>query len=358
VPDMTHAGGYSALPGLDLVRLHDYMRNVRPDLVGGEPLTGRLITGGRSNLTFLVSAGANRWVLRRPPLGHVLATAHDMAREYRVIKALAGTAVPVPVPVIHCADVAVIGSPFYLVTEVSGVVYRDRAQTDALSASHRRRLAFDLTTTLSVLHSLDPAEVGLADFGRPEGFLQRQIRRWSAQLHQSRSRPQEKVDELLAGLLRTCPESGRAALVHGDFRLDNVMAANDARRSIAAVLDWEMATLGDPLTDLGLLLVYWDGLGAIDNPILSAAGTRAGFPPGSELAARYAEATGRDVSRLWWYVAFGCFKLAAILEGIYWRFLTGHTVGHGFGKVGTLVEPLADWGLSTLAARSITLPGS
>ncbi|HEY0699846.1 MAG TPA: phosphotransferase family protein, partial [Micromonospora sp.] len=307
---------------------------------------------GKSNLTYLVDAGGRRFVLRRPPLGHVLATAHDMAREYRVISALADTDVPVPRTLLLCADPGVLGAPFYLMEQVSGTVFRSRSQTDPLTGAQRRELAMAMMDTLAALHAVDPAAVGLADFGRPVGFLARQVRRWSGQLDRSRSRPLPGVDELRDRLAATVPpDTGAGRIVHGDFRLDNLMAGVDPV-AVRAVLDWEMATLGDPLADLGLLLTYWQVLGDSDlaagNPVADGLGPRAGFPAGDELIDRYAGRSDVDVGPLHWHVALGCFKLAVICEGIHYRHTLGQTVGAGFDGIGALVGPLVEQGLAAL----------
>ena len=333
--------------GLDLDRLTRHLSVAAPGLVGG-PLTAELIPGGKSNLSYVVSDGVSRWVLRRPPLGHVLATAHDMTREHRVLTALAPTAVPVPRTVLRCEEPDVLGAPFFLMEYVAGTVYRSAEQTRALSAHRCHAIAGDLIDVLASLHDVDAEAVGLTDFGRPAGFLDRQLRRWKAQLDASRSRPVPGIVELHGRLSADVPTSVAAAIVHGDFRLDNVLVGADDR--VAAVLDWEMAALGDPLADLGLLLVYWDGLAAIpDNAVSTAVIGGTAFPPGGDLVDRYAARRDVDLSRLDWYVALGCFKLAVIAEGIHFRHVAGQTVGPGFDTIGGVVQPLVELGLSTLA---------
>ncbi len=241
-----------------------------------------------------------------------------------------------------------LGAPFFLMEHVAGTVYRSAEQTRALQTYRCHTIAYDLIDVLAELHDVDAAAVGLGDFGRPDGFLDRQLRRWKAQLDASRSRPVRGIDELHKRLSADVPASAAAAIVHGDFRLDNVLVGDDDH--IAAVLDWEMATLGDPLADLGLLLVYWDGLAAIpDNAVSSAVMAGTAFPPGGDLVARYATRRDVDLSRLDWYVALGCFKLAVIAEGIHYRHAAGQTVGPGFDTIGDVVEPLVELGLSTLA---------
>ncbi|NEY31793.1 phosphotransferase [Streptomyces sp. PRKS01-65] len=331
-------------PGLDLDRLRGLLDRERPGLVSG-PLSGRLIEGGRSNLTYAVSDGTAQWVVRRPPLGHVLATAHDMRREHRVISALHPTDVPVPRPVLLCEDEEVLGAPFYVMEFVEGTPYRTADQLAPLGPGRTRGTVLNLVDTLVELHAVDPAEVGLEDFGRPEGFLDRQLRRWAKQLAASRTRDLPGIDELHATLGRELPRSPAPAVVHGDYRLDNVLIGADDR--IAAVLDWEMSTLGDPLTDLGLLVMYSAPLGLPGSPVSTTA-EAPGHPAPAELIERYAARSGRDVSAVSWYTAFAWFKLAVILEGIHYRYTRGQTVGRGFDRIGDLVPVFIEHGLTTL----------
>ncbi|MEE1929227.1 phosphotransferase family protein [Streptomyces sp. TRM 70351] len=331
-------------PGLDTVRLRRHLDEVAPGLVRAA-LRARLIEGGRSNLTYHITDGTGAWVLRRPPLGHVLATAHDMAREYRVISALGPTAVPVPGTLLLCEDPDVLGAPFYVMEYVRGTPYRSAGELAALGPERTRAVVLALPDALVDLHAVDPAEVGLGDFGRPDGFLERQLRRWGKQLDASRSRDLPGIDELHAALARDLPGSPAPAIVHGDFRLDNVLVTADDR--ISAVLDWEMSTLGDPLTDLGLLVMYSQQRAVPGAPIATTR-EAPGHPGPAELIERYAAGSGRDVSRIAWYTAFAYFKLAVICEGIHYRFTLGQTVGGGFDRIGGLVPLLTDSGLDTL----------
>ncbi|GAB3597364.1 phosphotransferase family protein [Angustibacter peucedani] len=335
--------------GLDLTALSGWLDDQHPGLRQGD-LRGELIAGGRSNLTYALDDDTHRWVLRRPPLGHVLATAHDMAREHRVISALAGSAVPVPATVLECAaEGSPLGAPFYVMERVEGEVLRSADALRTVPLDERAPLAHRLVDTLAALHAVDPDSVGLADFGRPEGFMTRQVSRWGRQLDASRSREVDGIDALHDGLAARVPEAQRAVVVHGDFRLDNLLV-RPGPWDVAAVLDWEMATLGDPLTDVGLLLVYWGeadaphGLGSVADVPAAVEG----FPSGSDLAARYAEVTGLDVAPLPWYVAFGFFKLAVILEGIHFRWTQGQTVGEGFDQIGSVVPGLVAAGTAQL----------
>ncbi|MGW3864018.1 phosphotransferase family protein [Streptomyces sp. NPDC005047] len=332
-------------PGLDLDRLRELLDRERPGLVTG-PLSGRLIEGGRSNLTYAVTDGTARWVVRRPPLGHVLATAHDMKREHRVISALHPTDVPVPRPLLLCEDEDVVGAPFYVMEFVEGTPYRTADQLAPLGPERTRAAVLNLVDTLVELHAVDPAEVGLGDFGRPEGFLDRQLRRWAKQLDASRNRDLSGIDELHATLGRELPRSPAPTVVHGDYRLDNVLIGGE-NDEINAILDWEMSTLGDPLTDLGLLVMYSSPLGMPDSPVSTTA-QAPGHPAPAELVQRYADRSGRDVGAVAWYTAFAWFKLAVILEGIHYRYTLGRTVGPGFDRIGDLVPVFIEHGLTTL----------
>ncbi|MGQ4513874.1 phosphotransferase [Streptomyces sp. DW26H14] len=336
-------------PGLDLDRLRAHLDRELPGLVHG-PLQARVIEGGRSNLTYVVrdtaaSEGPGQWVVRRPPLGHVLATAHDMRREYRVISALGTTPVPVPRTLLLCEDEKVTGAPFYVMEFVGGTPYRTAEQLAPLGPRRTRSAVLGLVDTLVDLHAVDPAAVGLGDFGRPEGFLDRQLRRFGKQLDASRSRDLPGIDELHGALSGALPASPAPTVVHGDYRLDNVLLGDDDR--VRAVLDWEMSTLGDPLTDLGLLVMYSVRLDLPDSPVSTAAGAP-GHPEPAELIERYARRSGRDTSAISWYTAFAWFKLAVILEGIHYRYTLGQTVGRGFDRIGDLVPLFIRHGLGTL----------
>jgi aminoglycoside phosphotransferase (APT) family kinase protein len=334
---------------------------------GGQDLTVELITGGRSNLTYRVvartaaepgaaaQAAATRLVLRRPPLGHVLPTAHDMSREYRVLSALHGTAVPVPRPVALCADTTVIGAPFYLMEWVDGVVFRTSEDAKILTPAQTRLVSERFAEMLATIHGLDVEAAGLGGFGRPAGYMARQLARWQRQWELSVTREVPGYADLVARLAAGLPdqagpggtEAGGAGgtLVHGDFRVDNMLIDPAPQPRIAAVVDWEMSTLGDPLADLGLSLVYWTEAGEEDllPPSAGATVTTApGFLTRDQIAARYASLTGRDLSRLDYYMAFGCFKLAVVLEGIHARFLQHKTVGEGFEREGQAVPTLIE----------------
>jgi len=315
----------------------------------GSELSADLITGGRSNLTYRVSDGDRSWVLRRPPLGHVLATAHDMNREFRVMSALAATAVPVPRMVAFCDDESVLGAPFYVMEDVDGTPYRLADELRALGPRRTRTISTRLVDTLATLAAVDPRAVGLADFGRPEGFLARQVERWRRQFDASRSRELPAADELHSALARTVPPESAIAVVHGDFRLDNVLV--DASDRPVAVIDWEMATLGDPLTDLALMVVY-ARLGALLRDVASDVATAPGYLSEHETLERYTASTGHALPEFGWYVALASYKLAAIVAGIHVRHIQGKTVGDGFDDLGTATEPLLEAGLAALKGQA------
>jgi len=327
--------------GLDLAALQNWLERERPELVTG-PLTASLITGGKSNLTYTLSAGSRDYVVRRPPLGHVLATAHDMGREYRVMAALAATNVPVPQMIAHCEDTEVIGAPFYVMEKVAGTPYGRASQLEPLGAERTRGISERMVDTLVALHAVDYAAVGLGDFGRPDGYLGRQVARWKKQLEASSSRELPGMDELVAHLESHIPANGDGTIVHGDFRLDNLLV--DDQDQVTAVLDWEMSTLGDPLTDVAVLLAYQQ-LAEVappsgDTAMITDAPLAPGYLSRDEVLARYAAESGRDVGDIGFHLALAFFKLAVILEGIHYRHSHGQTVGAGFDGIGDMIVPL------------------
>ena len=335
-----------APPGLDLDVLGAWFAAEIPG--AGDELRATLIAGGRSNLTYVVTDGAKEWIVRRPPLGHVLATAHDMAREYRVMSALQDTGVPVPRTFAMCTDPAVLGADFYVMERCAGTPYRRAAELQPLGAERTRTISERLVDTLAALHAVEPASVGLGDFGRPEGFLGRQVARWKKQLDASYTRDLPAADELYRRLAESVPAESAAGIVHGDFRLDNVLV--DDADQVTAVLDWEMATLGDPLTDLALMLVYFRlGDDAADgDDSVSDVSAAPGFLDERAVIERYSRGSDRDLSGFGFYLGLAAFKLAAILEGIHYRHLHGQTVGGGFDRIGETIHPLLDAGLDAL----------
>jgi aminoglycoside phosphotransferase (APT) family kinase protein len=339
---MADGGG---VPGIDRARLARWLGD--RGVSDGRPPDVELIAGGRSNLTYRLDLDGSRLVLRRPPLGHVLPTAHDMSREFRVLTALHGTDVPVPAPLALCSEADVIGAPFYLMEYVPGVVLRTAQDGEQLTQDQGRGLSELVAGTLAAIHAVDVAAVGLNGFGRPEGYLARQLARWQRQWELSVTREVPGYDALVERLTAGLPADGEHTLVHGDFRLDNMLVALGAQPAVAAVVDWEMSTLGDPLADLGLTLVYWadpddPAWTTLDFNTGAEVTGRPGFFSRAELARRYGELTGRDLSGIGYYMAFGCFKLAVVLEGINARFLQGQTVGEGFEREGPAVPVLID----------------
>ncbi|WP_239456535.1 phosphotransferase family protein [Nocardioides solisilvae] len=349
------------IPGLDLASFGAWFAAQRPDQLAGDrvgELTGRLIAGGKSNLTYEVTDGEAWWIVRRPPLGHVQATAHDMGREHTVMTALAETDVPVPATYALCSDDAVLGAQFYVMERVAGTPYRTAAQLRELGEERTAHLARSMIEVLAALHAVDPAEVGLADFGRPQGFLERQVRRWGKQLEGSRTRDLPDADRLLAHLAAHVPEEGAAGIVHGDYRLDNLLAVAEDAQPVKAVVDWEMATLGDPLTDLALLLVYDNLPRLIGGVPVADASTAPGYPSAEEQLTAYVAAGGREAAGpggdMGFHLGLAHLKLAVILEGIHHRFQAGQTVGGGFDTIGDAVEPLLAAGLAAATGRAGT----
>jgi aminoglycoside phosphotransferase (APT) family kinase protein len=291
------------------------------------PLTFDLIAGGHSNLTYGVTDSmGSRWVLRRPPLGHVLATAHDMNREHTIISALGPTPVPVPPALGLCTDVDVNDAPFYVMGFVDGNVIRDaHAARTVLDEDGRRAASESIADVLAEIHAVDVDAVGLGELGKKDGYIARQLKRWYSQFQQSQElteRPVPLVHEVHDTLSAQIPEQVGATIVHGDYRLDNCMLGFDNR--IAAVLDWEICTLGDPLADVGLLMVYWNEASDDHSSLINAGATTVeGFATRAEMLDRYAKASDRDLSAIDYYVAFGYWKLACIVEGVYARYAHG-----------------------------------
>ena len=349
-PGDTQAGGPDE-HGLDRARLEDWFA---ANVEGAQPpLAYDRIAGGRSNLTFRVTgAGDGAWILRRPPLGTTLGSAHDMGREHRILTALERTPVPAPVPVAYCGDEQVTGSEFYVMDFVEGVVLRDESDVEANFAEpDRRRVGEALVDTLAELHAVDPDAAGVGDLGRRDGYADRQLRRWKRQWDDSKTRELDAMEEAHRLLAARVPEQRDTTIVHGDYRLDNVIVTPAG--DVAAVVDWELCTLGDPLADLGLLMDYWAQPGDEVVPLTRAPTLAAGFPTRDELAARYAERSGRDISELDFFVALGYWKLAAILEGVYARYAAGAygDTTDEFRSFGEIVEQLA--GAALDAARRL-----
>jgi aminoglycoside phosphotransferase (APT) family kinase protein len=302
----------------------------------GPPLRFERIAGGHSNLTYRVSdAGGNHWALRRPPLGKRLGSAHDMAREHKVVSALGPTEVPVAPVVGLCQDESVNDAPFYVMEFVEGPILRGLAEAEVFpDAADRQAIGERVADTLVAIHAVDPDAVGLGDLGRKQDYVARQLHRWQGQWEKSKTRELPLIDSVHERLAARIPEQGPATIVHGDYRLDNMILTPAGE--VAAVVDWELCTLGDPLADVGLLMAYWPE--REDDPVAlgQPANLAPGFPTREELLSRYAERSGRDLSQLDFFVALGYWKLAIILEGVYARYAAG-----GYGKVDDGIQAFA-----------------
>jgi len=302
---------------VDRDRLRQFLAEVAPV---GEDLTVEILSGGRSNLTYLVASGAHEYIVRRRPVGAVAAGAHDMEREHRVQAALAGSGLPVASRFGVSDDESVVGAPFYVMSRVRGSVFHRRSDVADVSPEAAAAVSKATVEVLHQLHAIDVAAVGLGALGRPEGFVRRRIGRWLQAWRASEHRDHPLVEPIGAQLASAVPERTASTLVHGDYRLGNMLVDLDgAAPTIAAVLDWEMSTLGDPLTDLAHLLVYWDRTrGRLTHDSQTIA-EHPGFLSSSDLAERYATLSGRDIADLDFYLAFEHWRAAIIKEGIYVR---------------------------------------
>jgi aminoglycoside phosphotransferase (APT) family kinase protein len=322
----------TGVEGIDHDRVTEWMASTIAQVE--PPLTFELIAGGRSNLTYRVRDRAGHsFALRRPPVSHVLPTAHDMKREHTVISALGPTGVPVPVTYGLCTDETVNGAPFYVMSFVQGHIVRTERAARELDESGRAQASDSLVDTLARLHAVDVDEIGLGDFARRDGYIARQLKRWHEQFTKSTldgapgPAVVDRVHELLAARI---PEQQGVAIVHGDYRLDNTVL--DDKGHVIAILDWEICTLGDPLADLGLLSVYWAEPEDGDQALIGVAPTTLpGFARRAQLVSRYADASGLDVSQVPYYRAFGFWKLACILQGVHVRYAGGAAAGDRSG---------------------------
>lgn len=350
------------LPGLHLASVQAWLATHDVDLDTDDPLTAELFTGGRSNVTYrLTDAHGRSVVLRRPPLGNVMPTAHDMAREYRVLTGLSRARYPAPTALALCEDETVTGAPFLLMEFVDGRILSTADDARAISDADADATSAALVATLADLHRVDVASAGLVDLGRPEGYLPRQLVRWSKQWDLTKTRDLPVMDSLrsrLVGLLEPLPLDLPWALVHGDYRLDNVILAPESIQ-VRAVLDWEMSTLGDPLSDLALTLVYWTE--AADTlrhrvPVAEHLTDGAGFWSRARIISTYAERSSLSVDHLDACTALACFKLAVITESIHARTLSGKQLGTAAGDIHAMAvatESLADMGLAVCADGTV-----
>ncbi len=341
------------LNGLELAALDGYLRSLDVPRTG--ELRGEFISGGRSNLTFRVYDDATSWLVRRPPLHGLTPSAHDMAREFKVVAALRDTAVPVARAIALCEDDTVLGAPFQIVEFVEGQVVRRRSQLEALGRRAIDGCVDSLIRVLVDLHSIDPASVGLADFGKPDGYLERQVRRWGSQWDLVRlpeDRRDDDVARLHSALQQAIPQQSRTSIVHGDYRIDNTILDNDDPTIVRAVVDWELSTLGDPISDAALMCVYRDPALdlIIDTP---AAWTSPLLPSADELADRYSLVSGQPLGQWEFYMALAYFKLAIIAAGIdFRRRMSEQAEGQASDDAPEVVAPLISRGLAEIAKLS------
>ena len=344
-------------PGEDLAtdRLEPYLRAQLPDTGGA--FTLRQFGGGHANLTYLIRFGETEYVLRRPPLGPVALSAHDMKREHQVLATLPDIFPLAPRSFVYCGDAAIIGAEFHVMERRRGEVIRsdlpDRVKGDAALA---RRIGNMLVDTLAALHMADPASAGLGDLGRPEGYVERQLAGWTKRWHAAKDKDLPRVEAMIAWLSRRVPAAPAVTLLHNDYKLDNLIVAADDPARAVAVLDWDMCTRGDPLMDLGYMLNYWSEAG--DDPAWRAAAFMPTWHPGfatrAEAVERYAEATGFALDDVRWYHVFGVFKLTVVIQQIYIRYLRGQTEDRRFAAFGERVATLAEKGCALIARGAVS----
>ena len=318
------------------------------------------LSGGSSNLTFRVRDDVNDWVLRRPPLGAFLATANDMGREFRVQQGLAESDVPVARTVALCDDTDVIGAQFYLMEFVDGIVYSDADAVDHLDAQQALAATDELVDVLARLHAVDFEAVGLGQLGKPAGFLERQVNRWCTQWEKSKQQELPAIDEVARRLARSIPAHTDSSIVHGDYSFNNTMWSRNDPESMVAVLDWEMSTLGDPLTDLGMVSVYWEAAGELmwRNRSPQPHRVNPGFPGVDHLLARYEATSGRSLRDIDVYRVLAVFKLAVITEGAHAR-IRATRPDEDTAPIAATVAALADLALELADASSVaTLRGT
>jgi len=338
---------------LDLARLEPYLLSHFPDLDGALVVTQ--FPSGHSNLTYSVSLGGKEMVLRRPPFGSKVKSAHDMGREYNVLSKL-HPAYPTPQPLLYCTDDSLLGAPFYVMERVRGVILRRNLPAGLdLPPETARKLSESFIDNLAALHTLDYAALGLGELGKPQGYLERQVRGWMERYQGSKTHDLPEVEPLSTWLHKHIPERSDATLVHNDYKFDNMVLDPTDITRIKAVLDWEMCTLGDPLTDLGAALAYWiDPDDAAEMQMVRWGPTIApGMLRRAELAQRYAEKTGRDLSNIVFYYAFAMFKLAVIIQQIYYRYFHGFTKDERFASLGEVASTLMKVGLAATKRTSL-----
>ena len=337
---------------LNLARLQEYLRG-RLDGVE-EGIVLEQFPGGHSNLTYLLKTAGNEYVLRRPPLGPVAPRAHDMVREYRILDAVSPHFPPAPRVYLACEDPEVIGATFFIMERRRGLVLRRAVPTayrDLADLPRRASQAF--TDCLAQLHSIDIFRHGLDSLGRPEGFLERQVRGWTGRWERSKTEDLPEMAHLRDWLIERLPRSQRATVVHNDYKLDNMMLDAEDPGRVSAVLDWEMTSVGDPLIDVGIVMCYWAQPNdpEMRREAISALTTGPGWYTREELLKHYAAATGHDLSNIAYYEVFGLFKLAVVLQQIYHRFHTGQTRDTRFREFDKRVKGLAEAGVLAMERR-------
>jgi aminoglycoside phosphotransferase (APT) family kinase protein len=333
----------------DAAALERYLRGALPGWPAGERLIVEQFPSGFSNLTYALRAGDQAWVMRRPPPGAAVKGGHDMGREFRILQALSGAGIRAPRPILLCADESVLGAPFYLMERVRGIILRSRLPRGVtLAPAMLRHLSEALVDTLAGLHGVDARNAGLSDIGRPEGYVARQVSGWTQRYAVAQTDALPDMDALAAWLAAHLPPESGAALIHNDFKYDNVMVDPDRLDRIVAVLDWEMATLGDPLMDLGTTLGYWSEAG--DPEIVRQFNLT--YLPGNltrrEVVERYEQGTGREVPQPLFYFAFGLYKIGVIIQQIYARYRRGLTRDPRFAGLIDLERALARMAVSAL----------
>jgi aminoglycoside phosphotransferase (APT) family kinase protein len=344
---------------LDGEKLAAYLKTVLPELSTPTAATEIFIKqfpGGYSNLTYLVGYGGQEFVLRRPPFGSKVKTAHDMGREFRILSALHPIYPRAPRPVCFCEDESILGGKFYLMERVRGVILRRKLPAGLdLSPPKMRALCETFVDTLVELHALSYERAGLADLGRPEGYVERQVSGWSKRYRDSQTDDVPALEECMQHLAARIPTSPAATLIHNDFKFDNLVLDESDPTRVIGLLDWEMATIGDPLMDLGTALCYW--VDPSDPAPMHAASfgptTRPGCLPRREIAARYAERSGRDLSNILFYYCFGLFKTAVVVQQIYFRYRQGLTQDPRFAGLGEMARILGEQAMRSAAAGSI-----
>lgn len=347
--DSTDTRPVRASEQLDWDALREYAGARLPAVLGqefdaGAPLTVEQFPGGHSNLTYLLRFGKRELVMRRPPFGPVPARAHDMAREYRILEAVHPVYPLAPQPFMLCEDTSIIGSTFYLMERRRGLVVRnDEPPELADRPAERRRASLALVEALADLHAVDIEAQGLVALGRPSGFVERQVRGWSERWHNSQTTELALMDALAGWLAeRLPPDPGRPTLVHGDFKLDNVMLDRLDVGRIVGVFDWEMSAVGDPLVDLGILLGYWIHTSmASQRDTVASVTYREGWYTRAEILERYGARTGFDLARIAFYEVFAVFKLAVVLQQIFYRYYRGQTDDPRFAALDERVAWLA-----------------